>query len=132
MCYMMSPQGFLNDSAGHWVPHLMFYIPLTDPKSWGSGFAGFPGYVKSAVSGRPGTNNRAYGSGAHLVGWNTRSQVAMNLAGEVARLLPHPRHWLVLAQLAGVQAKDCRDWYWNRASSAPSWLSNTGRAGRYL
>ncbi len=23
MCYMMSPQGFLNDSAGHWVPHLM-------------------------------------------------------------------------------------------------------------
>src|SRR5580704_11062437 len=34
MSYMMSPQGFLNDSAGHWVPHLMFYIPLTDPKSW--------------------------------------------------------------------------------------------------
>src|SRR5580704_15394434 len=34
MSYMMSPQGYLNDQAGHWVPHLMFYIPLTDPKSW--------------------------------------------------------------------------------------------------
>ena len=31
MCYMMSTQGYLNDSAGHWVPHLMFYVPLTDP-----------------------------------------------------------------------------------------------------
>ena len=30
MCYMMSIQGYLNDSAGHWFPHLMFYIPLTE------------------------------------------------------------------------------------------------------
>src|ERR1700746_1155384 len=42
MCYMMSPQGFLNDSAGHWVPHLMFYVPLTDPKSWGADSPGSP------------------------------------------------------------------------------------------
>jgi len=30
MCYMMSREGFLDDSAGHWVPHLMFYVPQTD------------------------------------------------------------------------------------------------------
>jgi hypothetical protein len=42
MSYMMSPQGFLNNSAGHWVPHLMFYIPLTDPKSWGADLPGSP------------------------------------------------------------------------------------------
>src|SRR5580693_4834648 len=42
MSYMMSPQGYLNDSAGHWVPHLMFYVPLTDPKSWGADLPGTP------------------------------------------------------------------------------------------
>jgi hypothetical protein len=35
MSYMMSRQAYLNDSAGHWLPHLMFYIPLTDTKVWG-------------------------------------------------------------------------------------------------
>jgi hypothetical protein len=42
MSYMMSTQGYLNDSAGHWVPHLMFYVPLTDPKSWGADLPGTP------------------------------------------------------------------------------------------
>ncbi len=42
MCFMLSKQGYLNDSAGHWVPHLMFYIPLTDPKSWGADLPGSP------------------------------------------------------------------------------------------
>ena len=42
MSYMMSPQGYLNDEAGHWVPHLMFYVPLTDPKSWGADLPGTP------------------------------------------------------------------------------------------
>jgi hypothetical protein len=42
MSYMMSPQGYLNDGAGHWVPHLMFYVPLTDPKSWGADLPGTP------------------------------------------------------------------------------------------
>jgi hypothetical protein len=53
----------------------------------GSGFAGLSGYVKSAVSGRPGANNRVHDSGADLVGWNALSQGAMSLAGEVAQLL---------------------------------------------
>jgi hypothetical protein len=42
MSYMMSPQGYLNNEAGHWVPHLMFYVPLTDPKSWGADLPGTP------------------------------------------------------------------------------------------
>src|SRR6202795_1618426 len=42
MCYMMSKQGYLNDFARHWVPHLMFYVPLTDPKSWGADLPGSP------------------------------------------------------------------------------------------
>jgi len=42
MCYMMSKQGYLNDRDGHWHPHLMFFLPLTDPASWGSGLPGAP------------------------------------------------------------------------------------------
>jgi hypothetical protein len=26
MCYMLSKQGYLSDRAGHWHPHLMFFI----------------------------------------------------------------------------------------------------------
>ena len=36
MCYMMSRAGHLNDTLGHYVPHLMFYFPLTDKSSWGA------------------------------------------------------------------------------------------------
>src|SRR6266481_6254307 len=36
MCYMMSRAGYLNDALGHYVPHLMFYVPLTDKSSWGA------------------------------------------------------------------------------------------------
>jgi hypothetical protein len=36
MCYMMSREGYLNDALGHFVPHLMFYFPLTDKSSWGA------------------------------------------------------------------------------------------------
>jgi len=42
MCYMMSKQGYLSDSDGHWHPHLMFFLPLTDPKAWGAGLPGSP------------------------------------------------------------------------------------------
>ena len=42
MCYMMSKQGYLNDRDGHWRPHLMFFIPETDPKVWGADFPGSP------------------------------------------------------------------------------------------
>jgi hypothetical protein len=53
MCYMMSTQGYLNDSAGHWVPHLMFYVPLTDPKSWGADLPGTPVMLNPQFAGAP-------------------------------------------------------------------------------
>jgi hypothetical protein len=42
MCYMMSKQGYLSDRDGHWRPHLMFFVPLTDPTTWGAGLPGSP------------------------------------------------------------------------------------------
>src|SRR5258708_20832371 len=36
LTYMMSSQGYLADEAGHWVPHLMFYVPQTDGITWGA------------------------------------------------------------------------------------------------
>jgi hypothetical protein len=42
MCYMMAKQGYLNDRAGHWHPHLMFFFPLTDPPTWGADKPGSP------------------------------------------------------------------------------------------
>jgi hypothetical protein len=53
MCYMMSTQGYLNDSAGHWVPHLMFYVPLTDSKSWGADLPGSPVMLNPQFQGAP-------------------------------------------------------------------------------
>jgi len=41
-CYMMSKQGYLSDRDGHWYPHLMFFLPLTDPTTWGAGLPGSP------------------------------------------------------------------------------------------
>jgi len=42
MCYMLSKQGYLSDRDGHWHPHLMFFLPLTDPAAWGAGLPGSP------------------------------------------------------------------------------------------
>jgi hypothetical protein len=42
MCYMLSKQGYLSDRDGHWRPHLMFFVPLTEPASWGAGLPGSP------------------------------------------------------------------------------------------
>jgi len=42
MSYMMSKQGHLNDRAGHWHPHLMFFLPPTDAATWGADLAGSP------------------------------------------------------------------------------------------
>jgi hypothetical protein len=42
MCYMMSKQGYLSDRDGHWHPHLMFFIPLTEPAAWGADLPGSP------------------------------------------------------------------------------------------
>jgi hypothetical protein len=42
MCFMLSKQGYLNDRDGHWHPHLMFFVPLTEPASWGAGSPSSP------------------------------------------------------------------------------------------
>ena len=42
MCFMLSKQGYLGDAAGHWHPHLMFFLPHTDGAAWGAGLAGSP------------------------------------------------------------------------------------------
>ncbi|MBC5804264.1 MAG: hypothetical protein GIX03_14955 [Candidatus Eremiobacteraeota bacterium] len=40
MSYMMSREGYLGDSVGHWLPHLMFHVPKADGArdgaSWGA------------------------------------------------------------------------------------------------
>ena len=42
MSYMMSKEGDLGDSVGHWCPHLMFHVPKTDEASWGADVEGSP------------------------------------------------------------------------------------------
>jgi hypothetical protein len=42
MCYMLSKQGYLNDQAGHWHPHLMFFVPRTEAATWGANLPGSP------------------------------------------------------------------------------------------
>jgi|HubBroStandDraft_2_1064218.scaffolds.fasta_scaffold126989_2 hypothetical protein len=42
MCYMMSKQQYLNDGAGCWHPHLMFFVPRVAAESWGANLPGSP------------------------------------------------------------------------------------------
>jgi hypothetical protein len=42
MCYMLSKQGYLSDRDGHWHPHLMFFVPLTEAEAWGANLPGSP------------------------------------------------------------------------------------------
>lgn len=42
MAYMMSKETYLNNRVGQWLPHLMFFTPETDPKSWGARPPGSP------------------------------------------------------------------------------------------
>jgi len=42
MCYMLSKAGYLGDKAGHWHPHLMFFVPRTTSAAWGADLPGVP------------------------------------------------------------------------------------------
>jgi len=44
MCFMMSKAGYLGDTAGHWHPHLMFFVPrdANGPSDWGANLPGSP------------------------------------------------------------------------------------------
>jgi hypothetical protein len=53
MTFMLSKQGRLNDSAGHWLPHLMFYVPLKDATTWGAGAPDSPILVNPHFNGAP-------------------------------------------------------------------------------
>jgi hypothetical protein len=42
MTYMMSKEGYLNDRARNWRPHLMFYFPRAAGADWGADLPGAP------------------------------------------------------------------------------------------
>ncbi|MGH9411362.1 MAG: hypothetical protein ACRD1V_18150 [Vicinamibacterales bacterium] len=42
ICYMMSKDGYLNDAAGPWHPHVMFFTPRTADAAWGANLPGSP------------------------------------------------------------------------------------------
>ena len=52
MCYMLSKDGFLGDQAGHWHPHLMFFVPQTDAATWGADLPGSPIFAGKDVQDR--------------------------------------------------------------------------------
>lgn len=42
MSYMLSKEGYLGDTAGHFHPHLMFFVPQSDADAWGANLRGSP------------------------------------------------------------------------------------------
>jgi hypothetical protein len=53
MAYMLSKQGFLNDRAGHWLPHVMIFVAVKDNKTWGADLAGSPVMLNTHFNGAP-------------------------------------------------------------------------------
>jgi hypothetical protein len=62
MCYMMSKNGYLDDRARNWHPHLMFFVPLAMSKTWGASLSGSP--ILST--------HHLHDSRRPVVGWNSR------------------------------------------------------------
>jgi hypothetical protein len=52
MCWVLSKQGYLNDRDGHWHPHVMFYVPLTEPSSLGANTEDSPIFAAKDVGDR--------------------------------------------------------------------------------
>ena len=52
MSYMLSKQGYLGDKAGHFHPHLMFWVERAKPESWGVGAPGSPVLGAEEIPGR--------------------------------------------------------------------------------
>ena len=67
MCYMMSKQGHLSDRDGHWHPHLMFFVPATDPETWG---ANLPGLAVVRFEEHHRTHDCLPGDRREVVGWH--------------------------------------------------------------
>ncbi len=53
LTYMMSKQGYLNDGARNWVPHLMFYFPRAPGSTWGADLPGAPPMLNPQFQGSP-------------------------------------------------------------------------------
>ena len=53
MAYMFSKQGFLNSKCGNCSPHLMFYVPVKDAKTWGADMPESQVYVAPHFNGDP-------------------------------------------------------------------------------
>jgi len=49
MSYMLSKDGYLNDKARNWHPHLMFFMPLAVAKTWGANLEGSPVFSSDDV-----------------------------------------------------------------------------------
>ena len=50
MCYMMSKGGYLGDDVrGHWHPHLMFFLPRTNPSALGANVKGSPLFASTGA-----------------------------------------------------------------------------------
>ncbi len=67
MCYMLSKQQYLGDSGGHWHPHLMFFMPLTESSAWGADLPGSPIFGAEDKLNR---TDRVPDSGRQVVGWD--------------------------------------------------------------
>ena len=52
MCYMQSKQAYLSDEGRHWHPHVMFFVPLTEPAAWGADLPGSPFLASKAPDDR--------------------------------------------------------------------------------
>ena len=52
MSYMLSKDGYLGDQAGHFHPHLMFWVERAKPESWGVGTQGSPIFGAEEIPGR--------------------------------------------------------------------------------
>lgn len=48
MCLMLSKEGHVNDEAGHWHPHVMFWGPPGPGSDWGADVTGSPIFSDSA------------------------------------------------------------------------------------
>ncbi|MGA2398014.1 MAG: hypothetical protein ABSG30_08145 [Steroidobacteraceae bacterium] len=50
LAFMMSKQGYLGDSAGHWHPHVMFFFTHTHVADWGADLPGSPVFAAQTDS----------------------------------------------------------------------------------
>jgi hypothetical protein len=52
MCYMQSKQAYLSEKDPQWHPHVMFFVPLTEPAAWGADLPGSPFLASKAPDDR--------------------------------------------------------------------------------